>query len=311
MPAKRRDQDAAADRDSCGRCGRGYRSWCPRRSRCRRTRRGRSHELAPMVTRSWITTRPRCGHVDWPGRIASDAEALLADHARRRGSSRRRRSSAKAIEAQAPMRVRRPMATPGPITAFGPISAPAPICASAPMTAPGADARRPPPACALGSIAGPPAANERGRASDGTRRANVERGRSARMSAPAFGARCASAGGMMQAAGAVCSAAPPLALVIAEVVRRRRDRQALRPNGPVGVAADLRRRRKRPDRHRSERFVETGVDHAPTMLAPPTPDVTPGLEPGYCCCCLLRGGLARHVAIVRTTLVQAAGQRRR
>src|SRR5690606_35091724 len=43
---------------------------------------------------------------------------------------------------------------------------------------------------------------------------------------------------------------------------------------PLGVAADLGGWRKRPDRHRPERLVETGVDHAPAMLAPPTPNVT-------------------------------------
>ena len=65
----------------CARSGRDCRSWCPRRSRCRGSRRGRSCVLAPISTSSWMMTRPTCGTLRWPARAHQIAEAVLADAA--------------------------------------------------------------------------------------------------------------------------------------------------------------------------------------------------------------------------------------
>src|SRR5262249_22489582 len=56
-----------------------------------------------------------------------------------------------------------------------------------------------------------------------------------------------------------------LTFEIAKVIWARAISWRCARNQPFGVAADLRGRRKRPDRYRSERLVETGVDHAPTI----------------------------------------------
>ena len=103
IPVWRDDDAMATDRPRCGRSGRGCRSWCPRRSRCRGWRRGRSCVLAPISTSSWMMTRPTCGTLRWPLALHHEAEPVLPDAAAgmddRRGcrsaramSVRRRRS---------------------------------------------------------------------------------------------------------------------------------------------------------------------------------------------------------------------------
>src|SRR5690606_14234962 len=56
-----------------------------------------------------------------------------------------------------------------------------------------------------------------------------------------------------------------LTLVIAEIAGAGAISRRGACNLALGIAADVARRRKRPDRYRSERLVEAGIDHAPTM----------------------------------------------
>ena len=82
----------------------------------------------------------------------------------------------------------------------------------------------------------------------------------------------------MQAAGRGWSSAnAPLLAFVSSKGRSGPARSA----GAAPVISDARRsppmsrrRRKRPDRHRSERLVEAGIDHAPTIWRRSKPDVT-------------------------------------
>ena len=65
-----RDHDAMPARAvRCAQSAPDYRSWCLRRSPCRRARRGRSVVPAPISTSSWMITRPSCGILAWPLRL--------------------------------------------------------------------------------------------------------------------------------------------------------------------------------------------------------------------------------------------------
>ena len=67
----------------------------------------------------------------------------------------------------------------------------------------------------------------------------------------------------------------------------------------LGVATDIARRRKRPDRHRSERLVEAGIDHAPTIWRPRDPMSLSGSlllsRRRWLLALALTGGMARDV----------------